>query len=107
MKLFWRLLPLSFILLMTGCGKQNFSALDPQGPVSEMQFSLIGLSLGIMIFVIVVVVIIYLFVIFRFRERPGDTHIPEQVHGNKWLEIVWTTIPIILVLILAVPNVLA
>ncbi|SDY77384.1 cytochrome c oxidase subunit 2 [Evansella caseinilytica] len=106
MKYLWRLLPLSFFLLLAGCGQQNLSALDPQGPVAEMQFSLIRLSLYIMIFVIVVVFAIYVFVLIRFRERPGDTHIPKQVHGNKVLEVVWTAIPIFLLLILAVPNVM-
>ncbi|UCZ51862.1 cytochrome c oxidase subunit II [Bacillus shivajii] len=106
MKYFWRLFPLSFILLMSGCGMQNLSALDPQGPVAEGQFSLIMLSLYIMIFVIVVVFVLYVIVLLRFRERPGDTHIPKQVHGNRGLEFVWTIIPIILLIILAVPNVM-
>ncbi|WP_078595442.1 cytochrome c oxidase subunit II [Evansella clarkii] len=106
MKYLWRLLPLSFILLMAGCGQQNLSALDPRGPVAEEQFSLIMLSLYIMIFVMVVVFSIYVFVLIRFRERPGDTHIPKQVHGNRTLEIVWTVIPILLLLALAVPNVM-
>ncbi|MDG5789456.1 cytochrome c oxidase subunit II [Evansella sp. AB-P1] len=106
MKHLWRLLPFTFILLLAGCGKQNLSALDPQGPVSEIQFSLIMLSLYIMIFVIVVVFVIYVLVLIRFRDRPEHTHIPKQVHGNKALEVIWTTIPIVLLLILAVPNVM-
>ncbi|SES39657.1 cytochrome c oxidase subunit II [Salipaludibacillus aurantiacus] len=106
MKYIWRLLPISFILLLSGCGVENLSALDPQGPVAEMQYSLIQLSLYIMIFVLVVVFAIYIFVIVRFRERPGDTHIPKQVHGNRTLEIIWTTIPILLLLMLAIPNVM-
>lgn len=106
MKYIWRLLPLSFILLITGCGMENLSALDPQGPVAEMQYSLIQLSLYIMIAVLVVVFAIYIFVLIKFRERPGDTHIPKQVHGNRTLEIIWTTIPIILLLMLAIPNVM-
>ncbi|PYZ93275.1 cytochrome c oxidase subunit II [Salipaludibacillus keqinensis] len=106
MKYLWRLLPLSLILLMSGCGVQNLSALDPQGPVAEMQYSLIQLSLYIMIFVLVIVFAIYIFVLYRFRERPGDTHIPKQVHGNRTLETIWTTIPILLLLMLAIPNVM-
>ncbi|UJW58273.1 cytochrome c oxidase subunit II [Salipaludibacillus agaradhaerens] len=106
MKYLWRLLPISFIVLLSGCGVENLSALDPQGPVAEMQFSLIQLSLYIMIFVLVVVFAIYIFVIFKFRERPGDTHIPKQVHGNRTLEFIWTTIPILLLLMLAIPNVM-
>ncbi|QKS71554.1 cytochrome c oxidase subunit II [Paenalkalicoccus suaedae] len=106
MKHLWRLLPFSFILLLAGCGVENLSALDPQGPVADMQLSLIQLSLYIMILVIVVVFAVYLFVLIKFRERPGDTHIPKQVHGNRTLEFIWTTIPILLLLMLAVPNVM-
>jgi cytochrome c oxidase subunit 2 len=106
MKFVWRLLPISFILLLSGCGVENLSALDPQGPVAEMQYSLIQLSLYIMILVMFIVFSIYIFVIFRFREKPGDTHIPKQVHGNRTLEIIWTTIPILLLLMLAIPNVM-
>ncbi|TMW73087.1 cytochrome c oxidase subunit II [Alteribacter natronophilus] len=107
MKNLWRVLPFSLILLLlAGCGKQNLTALDPRGPVAEMQYSLIILSLLIMIFVIVVVAAIYIYVLIRFREKPGDNHIPKQVEGNKNLEIIWTAIPIVLLLILAVPNVM-
>jgi cytochrome c oxidase subunit 2 len=84
----------------------NLSALDPQGPVADMQLSLIKLSIYIMISVIVVVFVIFTIILIRFREKPGDTHIPEQKEGSKLLEIIWTTIPIILLIILAIPNVM-
>lgn len=106
MKHFLRLLPFTLILLLAGCGMENLSALDPRGPVAEMQLSLIQLALYIMIFVIVIVFSIFIFVLFRFREKPGDTHIPKQVHGNRALEFIWTTIPILLLLLLAIPNVM-
>lgn len=107
MKQLGRLLPLSaLLLLLAGCGEVNLSALDPQGPVAEMQLSLIKLSLYIMIIVIVVVFVIFAIALIRFREKPGDTHIPKQVEGSKTLEIIWTTIPVILLLILAIPNVM-
>ena len=42
----------------------------------------------------------------RFRQKKGqEDYIPEQVEGNHKLEIIWTVIPIILLLILAVPTV--
>ncbi|WNF39045.1 cytochrome c oxidase subunit II [Bacillaceae bacterium IKA-2] len=107
MKQLGRLLPLSaFLLVLAGCGEVNLSALDPQGPVAEMQLSLIKLSLYIMILVIIVVFVIFTIALIRFREKPGDTHIPEQVEGSKILELIWTTIPIGLLLIIAIPNVM-
>ena len=41
----------------------------------------------------------------KFRERPGDTHIPVQVHGNAKLELAWTLIPVILLIFIFVPTV--
>ncbi len=40
------------------------------------------------------------YVVLRFRARPGQTGEPPQVHGNDRLEVVWTAIPIVIVLIL-------
>ncbi|MBB5172212.1 cytochrome c oxidase subunit II [Texcoconibacillus texcoconensis] len=102
----WRLLSfLAIMLFLAGCGQENLSALDPQGPVADMQFDLLMLSLLVMVFVVLVVVVIFIYVLIKYRERQGDTHIPKQVEGNHRLEIIWTTIPILLLLIIAVPNV--
>lgn len=104
----WRtlLLVLVLTLLLTGCGDPSLSALNPQGPVADDQFSLIKLSIFIMLLVITVVTLIFIYVLIRFRQRPGDDHIPEQVEGNVVLETVWTVIPIVLLIILAVPTVM-
>jgi cytochrome c oxidase subunit 2 len=103
----WRLLPLlaMMMLALTGCGEPYLSALDPMGPVAQEQLSLMKLSLFIMIGVFIVVMAIFTFVIVRYRRRPGQNEIPEQVEGNHKLEVIWTVIPLILLLILAVPTV--
>lgn len=103
-----RLLPIvAFALLLTGCGAPELSALRPSGAVAEKQLSLIILSISIMVLVLVVVAIIFTYVIIRFRARPGqEKEIPVQVEGSHTLEIIWTTIPIILLIILAVPTVM-
>lgn len=99
---------LFFVLMLSICacaGDPSLSALTPAGPVAETQLWLIKLSLAIMVFVTLVVVILYTYVLFRFRDRPGDTHIPEQVEGSRKLELTYTIIPIILLIILAVPTI--
>ncbi|WP_090236696.1 cytochrome c oxidase subunit II [Fictibacillus solisalsi] len=103
-----RLVPLfaMLALLLMGCGDPTLSALLPQGEVADKQYSLMVLSLAIMIFVLLVVFVIYVFVIIKFRKRKGDDTIPEQVEGNHLLEILWTAIPILLLIILAVPTVM-
>ncbi|PTM56434.1 cytochrome c oxidase subunit II [Desmospora activa] len=98
---------LALIALSTGCANQSISVLDPAGPVGREQLSLIKLSTGIMTFVVLVVAILYLYVVIRYRERPGQENdqIPEQVEGNKKLEVLWTVVPILLLVILAIPTI--
>ncbi|WP_281657936.1 cytochrome c oxidase subunit II [Halobacillus sp. Cin3] len=95
-------------LILTGCGIENVSALKPKGYGSELLFDLMMISIAIMIFVFVIVMAIYAFVLFRFREKKGQEDvIPKQTEGNKALEVIWTVIPIILLLVLAIPTVQA
>lgn len=101
-----RLLSLIAVLTMfiSGCGgKPYLSALKPAGEVADMQYGLMKLSTLIMAVVLTVVLIIYLFVLFRFKRK--DDKIPKQVEGSRKLETIWTVIPILLLLILAVPTV--
>jgi cytochrome c oxidase subunit II len=103
----WRqiLLLLVMTLVLSGCGEPHLSALQPAGEVAKTQYDLMLLSTAIMVGVIIVVVLIFLFVIFKFR-RKGD-EIPKQVEGSHKLEIIWTIIPILLLVVLAVPTVAA
>lgn len=96
------------LLLLTGCGEENLSALRPRGTGAKIQFDLMMLSIYIMIGVFLVVAVIFTYVILKFRKRRGEEDIiPEQVEGNTTLEVIWTSIPILLLLILAIPTVLA
>jgi cytochrome c oxidase subunit 2 len=94
-------------LILTACGEPFLSTMKPAGEVAEKQFDLLLLSTGIMVLVVVVVVIIYLIVLIRFRrKRVGEDKIPKQIEGSHKLEFIWTVIPIVLLLILAVPTLL-
>ncbi|MFC4077687.1 cytochrome c oxidase subunit II [Salinithrix halophila] len=93
-----------FALLLTGCEEPMSNVLDPQGGAGKEQLALINLSVYIMVFVCVVVFAIYFYVLIRFKQKPGDNTIPEQVEGNMKLELLWIVIPIILLVILAVPT---
>ena len=106
-RLKWRLYPLlaALALVLSGCGEPHISALRPAGEVAQKQFDLMLLSTAIMVGVILVVVIIFVYVLLKFRRK--DDKIPKQVDGSHKLEIIWTTIPIILLFILAVPTVTA
>ncbi|WP_188205673.1 cytochrome c oxidase subunit II [Alkalibacillus aidingensis] len=93
-------------LILSGCGEPFLSALQPRGEGAAMIMELMILSTVIMLFVFLVVMIIYVFVVFKFRQKKGqEDHIPKQTEGSHALETLWTVIPIILLLILAVPTV--
>lgn len=91
-------------LILSGCGKPFVSALRPAGDIAKQQYDLILFSFGVMTFVIIVVVILFTIVIVRFRRKRED-EIPKQVEGSFLLEIVWTVIPIMIILLLSVPTV--
>jgi cytochrome c oxidase subunit 2 len=104
-------LVLALVLILTGCGDESISVLNPSGPVAEQQLGLMKLGIIIMVFVVVVVFGIWGYVLFRFRKRKGEKDLTEavenQVQGNHVYEIIWTVIPFILLVILAVPTLIS
>ncbi|MBM7692405.1 cytochrome c oxidase subunit 2 [Peribacillus deserti] len=104
----WRLISIFAILALalSGCGEPFLSTLTPAGEVAKKQYDLMILSTVIMVLVIIVVTVIFIYVIARFRRtKKNENSIPKQVEGNHKLEIIWTVIPILLLLVLAVPTV--
>ncbi len=46
----------------------------------------------------------FCYALWRFRDKPGDTRIPVQVKGNHKLEILWTLIPVVLLIFIFLPT---
>lgn len=63
-----------------------------------------GLVTWIELFVFLAVSIPLIYTIYRFKHRKGDEVPPKQFHGNATLEILWTVIPVILLIFIAVPT---
>ena len=80
------------------------TSLNPQSPQTHAIFNLWGFSVVIFgaIFLIVTGIIVYSLMRFRWREGEPD---PEQVAGNKRVEIIWTVIPLLIVIFLFVLTV--
>ncbi len=55
-------------------------------------------------FILVLVQVLVVYVVLRFRERPNQPP-PPQIHGNTKLELLWTIIPAIIVILISVPTV--
>ncbi|MEA2348137.1 MAG: cytochrome c oxidase subunit [Thermoleophilaceae bacterium] len=68
------------------------------GPIDTLYDVLLIVSVPI--FVLVMAVVIYS--VYRFRARPGDKGDGAPIHGNTLLEVVWVTIPTLIVAGLAV-----
>lgn len=75
------------------------SIFDPQAPHAQAISHLFIISLIVcaVIFACVTGGIIYSLVKFRWREGEAD---PQQIAGNKTVEIIWTAIPLVIVLVL-------
>jgi cytochrome c oxidase subunit 2 len=54
------------------------------------------------IFFAVAVPLVY--TLYRFRAKEGDDTPPKQLHGNVALEFLWTVIPVVLLIFIAVPT---
>lgn len=94
------------LFLLTGCGK-NIPVLDPQGPVGRKELFLIEWPFVLMLIVILIVFAIFAWISIKYRARPdNEDYEPPDQEGNTWLEIVWTAIPVVIVVAIAIPTVI-
>ena len=70
-----------------------------QAALVQDTYMVIFILAGAVFFAIMAVTLIFALL---YRERPGQTAM--QFHGNAKLEVVWTLIPVIIVVIMAVPT---
>ncbi|QAS52277.1 cytochrome c oxidase subunit II [Halobacillus litoralis] len=89
---------------LSGC---NLRTLNPISETGADQAFLINLSFGIMMFVVAVVSILFILFTVKYRETDKNRKdIPQHEEGNRTLEIIWTTVPIILLTGLAIPTII-
>jgi cytochrome c oxidase subunit 2 len=93
---------LLFVMLLGGC----LLPPDPKTNAGQDVFNLYILVLALAAIVFVGVEGFILYAVVRYRRQPGDDALPEQHHGNTKVEILWTVIPSVLVLILFVMSVI-
>ena len=93
---------LTVVALLGGC-------LLPPAPKTDAGqdvFNLYVLVLALAAIVFVGVEGFLLYAIVRYRRQPGDDTLPEQHHGNTLVEIIWTAIPTLIVLVLFVMSII-
>ena len=87
--------------LLTGCNvvtpEHSQSTFDTLGPVAENQLFIFWVIFwaGLVVFVAVEGALLYM--VFKFKRR--DDRDPAQTHGNTRLEIAWTIVPILILIL--------
>ena len=57
---------------------------------------------GIAVAIFIAVEGLIVWSVIRYRRKPSDLDLPAQTHGNTFIEIIWTLIPTVIVLVLFV-----
>ena len=94
---------LGTLLVLAGCrGPENDqNSLRPEGPAAEtidnlfVPVYLIAVVIGVLVFAGV------LWVAIRYKQRPGKNENPKQTHGSTPLEIGWTVVPALILMVVA------
>ncbi|MCS7059241.1 MAG: cytochrome c oxidase subunit II [Meiothermus sp.] len=82
-------------------GGHTLNIIDPQASAFNREVrGLLVWVMGFAALVFVVVVGALTYVVIKFRRTGKETAEPEQVHGNDRLEVIWTVIPTVIVLII-------
>lgn len=91
---------------LAGCAKGNDqNSLEPKGADARKILNLFTPFFWIAVVIGIGVVSATIYAALRFREKPGEERNPKQVHGNSVLEIGWTIVPAVILVIMAVPTV--
>lgn len=92
-------------LLLTACGSTPQSTLIRKGAAAERIWDVYGLIWIAAAIVFVLVEGLLVYTIIRYRRAPRTAHgRPVPVHGNTKLEIIWTVIPALILVVIAIPT---
>lgn len=91
-----RVLMATVTLFLSAC---DSGALAPRGQIAAEELKLIIFSTEIMLLVVIPVIFMALWFAWRYREKNNAKYTPDWKHSTV-LEIIWWTIPIIIILIL-------
>lgn len=96
------------LILLSGCAwlfpQTPMSTVHPATDAARIIMDVYRPVTWIMVGIFAVVETLLLYTVLRFRAKPGQVGNPKQVHGNTALEIGWTLIPVVLVILIAYPT---
>ncbi|HEX4818833.1 MAG TPA: cytochrome c oxidase subunit II [Acidimicrobiales bacterium] len=101
-----RLVLIPALFALSSCsGKQN--VFSPKGPIADKINNLqvpVFIAAGV-VGVIVMAMLVYVMVVGTRRAKQEDVEDPVQIHGNTRLELTWTMVPFLILVIVAFPTV--
>ena len=83
-----------------GGGLFTHSIFNPMSPPADAISNLTIFTMIIAGIICLGITAVILYSVVRYRARPGDTEEAPQIFGNTRLEITWTVIPFLIVVIL-------
>jgi len=99
------LVPAILTLAVFACGGEYpQSSVAPKTDFAESIHSLYGLVTLITLAILIVVWGVLAYIVVRFRARP-DAPDPRQRHGHLGMELAWTAIPTVIVIMIAIPTI--
>lgn len=95
-----------FVALLIGCTPSHpQSTFNTLGPVARSQAVLFYIIFWVGLFVFIAVEAAIIYAVIRFRRKNGQGD-PEQIHGNDRLEVAWTIVPAIILILVAIPSII-
>ncbi len=90
--------------VLAACGPYPENTFAPASDNAERIRDLFLFIIVAAAVVYVIVVGLLMYTLSRFRGRAGDPR-PSPLHGNTTVEIIWTVVPVIVLILIAIPTV--
>lgn len=97
---------ISLIVITVLAFQSDLIVLDPKGPIGGIQKDLILYSIYFMLPILMVVYGLFAYIVIKYRDRKNfnTKDYEPNMHGSVKMEIIWTLIPVIIVIALSIPN---
>jgi cytochrome c oxidase subunit 2 len=96
------------VMVLAACGPEvdkPYSTTSPASPTGEDIQSLYKLVFWLALLVFIGVQFAIVYTAMRYRRTRNARRRPAQIHGNTRLEITWTVIPAVVLLIILIPTI--
>src|ERR1700722_14815359 len=97
----WRAASCMLLSVGTVYAQSSTSIFSPAATPARSAFNLSMLVLSVTAVIFLIVAGLLLYALIRYRSRPGDSpREPAQIYGSNQIELSWTVIPILIVVML-------